>query len=65
MKEKNNKHIGFMSENPIMMPDNMMDKPDIIIFEDNIPRCGYCENELEDKQNICGICGHKLDWRKR
>ena len=41
------------------------EKPDIIVWEDDKPRCGYCENEIEPDQNVCGICNHRLDWRKK
>ena len=53
-----------MSEKTVYS-NHVFDEPDIIIWDDNIPRCGYCESELEDKQRICGICGHRLDWRKK
>jgi len=41
------------------------EEPYIIIYEDGLIRCGYCESELEKNQKVCGVCGHRLDWRKR
>ena len=54
----------MMSENNIFN-HVLFDEPDIIVWDDGRPRCGYCENELESEQKICGICGHKLNWRKK
>ena len=53
----------MMSENNLF--NHVFDEPDIIVWDDGRPRCGYCENEIEHEQKICGICGHKLNWRKK
>ena len=54
----------MMSENNIFN-HVLFEKPDIVVWEDDKTRCGYCENEIEPDQNVCGICGHRLDWRKK